>query len=138
MVWCMQGWLFPSSPLFPSFSDHLVVNYFMVCVATWIKHGRINLPSLLNLRTTLLMVYYFTSLMTYIVYGLTTFYVTWEPLFGQKNSLFKDSEVSSVVIYLIWVLGCHCDFCHLEWGLVQTFGSICCICFISADIFHDW
>ena len=85
--------------------------------------------SCIKLHTPSLVGYYFMSLNNYIICVIIPFCVTWEPFIGQKNNLFKDSDARFVIIYLIWVPFFCCDFNHLEFGLVQTFGSIClCLC----------
>ena len=45
-------------------------------------------------------------------------------LLYQHKKLFNHYK-ESVNINLMWIPVSHCDFGHLEWGLVQTFGTIC-------------
>ena len=104
------------------FSDQLVVIYVMMFVTIWIKYGRMNLPILYK-RT-----YTFVGDLLYHVYNYL--YWLWSNAFlcyiltiiwTITTKISKDSETSSMILYLIQVPFSFCEFSHLEWILVQFF-----------------
>ena len=79
----------------------------------------------INIRTTLLVVYWVMSNMDYIIIWSNTLLSYIETVVISIETLFKDSDVCSVLIYLIGVPVSRFDFNHIEWGLFKNFGSIC-------------
>ena len=98
-----------------------------MCVTIWITHSRISLPILYKLIHKC-----FGSLLchvyneSYCKWSNTLICYIWT-IFHQQKIIFIDSNIHSVIIYLIGVTVYHFDVSNLDWGLVQKIGSICCV-----------